>query len=109
MGHIRHEMTDPEVLKEVGRRLRALRKARKLTRAGVAERAGLGLSTVMRAERGDGPTVLTLVRLLRVYGRIQDLDQFIQEPTVSPLAVMARGTPEGRRGRPGSKGGQKGE
>jgi len=61
--------SDPEILADVGRRLAGLRSAAGLNQAEVAERAGLDRSTVSRAERGDNPTLLTVVRLLRVYGR----------------------------------------
>ena len=80
--------TDPEALKEVGRRLRALRKARGLTLAEAADATGLHTTTVSRAEHGDNPTLLTVVRLLRAYGRLSALDGFIPEAEVSPMALV---------------------
>lgn len=89
MGHIiPNEVPDPEVLDLIGGRLRGLRKASGFTIAEAAERAGLARKTVSRAEKGDNPTLLTLVRLLRVYGRLSALDQFIPEPEVSPMALL---------------------
>lgn len=81
-------MTDPEWMALVGRRLRALRKARGETQADAAARAGLDRETVSRAERGDNPTLLTLVRLLRAYDRLTALDAFIPEPQISPMALL---------------------
>lgn len=81
---------DPEVMKELGRRLRGLRDALGLNQAEAAERAGLDRSTVSRAELGDNPTLLTLVRLLRVYGRLEALDAFIPTAEVSPMALLSR-------------------
>jgi transcriptional regulator with XRE-family HTH domain len=91
------ERTDPEVLREIGRRLARLRKARDITQAEVAELAGIDRTTVSRAEQGDNPTLLTLLRLLRVYGRVSTLDAFIPEPEVSPMALVrgARGRARG--------------
>ena len=80
--------TDPEILQELGRRLRQLRMARGLTQAQAANQAGLDRTTVSRAERGENPNLLTLVRLLRVCGRLNALDSFIPEPEVSPLAIL---------------------
>lgn len=91
MSHIRPaEAPDPEILELVGERLRGLRKATGLTMAEAAERAGLARKTVSRAENGDNPTLLTLVRLLRVYGRLSALEQFVPEPEVSPMALLRR-------------------
>ena len=78
--------TDPEIIAEVGERLRALRRGRKLSREAVAAQAGLNKSTVARAESGQNPTLLTIVRLLRVYGVLRAFESFIPEPPLSPLA-----------------------
>ena len=81
-------MTDREVMGELGRRLRAQREAQRLTQVEAAERAGLSRRTVSRAEEGRNPTLLTLVRLLRLYGRVGALEDFLREPEVSPMAIL---------------------
>ena len=83
--------TDSEVMAEVGHRLRALRKATGLNQTEAAERAALDRSTVSRAENGDNPTLLTLIRLLRVFGRLDALETFIPVPEVSPMALVRQG------------------
>jgi len=89
MAHISlTQATDPEALEEVGRRLRRLRGSLDLTMEEAAEAAGLASKTVARAEQGQNPTLLTLLRLLRVYNRLSALDQFIPEPEVSPMALI---------------------
>ena len=89
---------DPEVLREVGGRLRALRKARGLTLADTAEATGLHPTTVSRAEHGDNPTLLTVIRLLRAYGRLAAIESFIPESEVSPMALVRQHRREGARG-----------
>lgn len=79
---------DPEILEILGKRLRALRKARRLTLDQVAEQAGLDRGTVSRAEHGDNPTMVTMLRLLRTYGRLAALENFIPEPEVSPMDLI---------------------
>ena len=81
-------MTDPEILRLLGARLRALREAQGLTSVEVAARAGLARRTVYRAERGENPTLLTVVRLLRLHRRLETLDSFLPEPELSPMAVL---------------------
>lgn len=80
--------TDSEILRHLGDRLRTLRKARALTQTDAAERAGLSRNTLYRAEQGDNPTLLTLVRLLRVYGRLPALEQFLPPADLSPMARL---------------------
>ncbi|MEX1181960.1 MAG: helix-turn-helix domain-containing protein [Gemmatimonadota bacterium] len=82
------ELTDVEIMGELGRRLAQLRKSAGLTQAAAAERAGLDRSTVSRAEQGDNPNLLTVIRLLRVYGRLGALEAFIPEPGVSPMQLV---------------------
>lgn len=92
-------VTDREVIEELGRRLRALREAQRLTRVETAERAGLSRRTVSRAEEGHNPTLLTVVRLLRLYGRLGALEDFLPEPEVSPMAILrSRQSRQGRSG-----------
>jgi DNA-binding XRE family transcriptional regulator len=77
---------DSEILADVGRKLRGLRGS--LSQARAAQLAGLTRQTVIRAERGDNPTLLTIVRLLRAYGRVNALGALIPSPTVSPMALL---------------------
>ncbi len=75
-------------MQEIGRRLEALRESRRLTMVEAAEQAALSRHTLYRAERGQNPTLLTVVRLLRVYGRLAALESFIPKPEISPIAVL---------------------
>ncbi len=89
MPHIRFtNRPDPDVMAEIGRRLARARRSRDLTQGEAAAQAGLGRATVSRAERGENPNLLTLVRLLRVYGRLDALEAFLPEPDVSPMALI---------------------
>lgn len=80
--------TDTEVMAWTGARLQALRETRGLTSSEAAQQAGLSRRTVYRAERGLNPTLLTIVRLLRLYGRLEALESFLPEPEVSPMALI---------------------
>lgn len=80
--------SDQEILEEIGSRLKGLRKARGLTQSDAAERAGIGRNTLYRTERGNNPTLHTVIRLLRVYGRLDALDGFIPTPELSPMARL---------------------
>lgn len=81
-------VTDREVMQMVGARLRALRRAQGTSILDTAAATGLSRMTISRAEHGDNPTLLTVVRLLRAYGRLAALEGFIPEATVSPVALL---------------------
>lgn len=80
--------TDREVLQDLGRRLRALRETQQLTAVEAAARTGLSRRTIWRAEQGDNPTMLTLVRLMRLYGCVDAWASFLAEPEVSPMELL---------------------
>lgn len=87
-GLITTGATDREVLRTIGKRLTALREARELTAVLASNAAGVSRRTLQRAEAGENSTLLTLVRLLRVYGRLGALETFIPEPEISPLKLL---------------------
>lgn len=61
-------------LGEVAEDIAAWRKLRSLTQAQVADRAGVGTTTLRRLERGDGGVSLeNLLRVLRALGVLDDL------------------------------------
>lgn len=80
--------TDGEIMAEIGHRLRAMRKSRKISQSEAAAKSGVSRKTVHLAEHGENPTLLTLVRLLRTYGALESLSEFIPEVELSPLEVL---------------------
>lgn len=80
--------TDSEILKEIGQRMAGLRRARGLTQTDAAQRAGLSRNTLYRAEQGENPTLHTVIRLLRAYGRLPALEAFIPTLEISPMARL---------------------
>lgn len=83
------KMTDQALLKVVGERLSGLRLARNLTQQQVADQAGVGLRTVQRLELGAVATQFSgLIRVCRVLGLVENLETFIPEPAVSPMAQL---------------------
>lgn len=84
-------------METVGRRLRDYRLRQNISRAHLAERAGLGVATVARAEAGHNPRLITLIRILRALGRLDSLDALLPEPALSPLDAIDRNSPEPRR------------
>lgn len=83
-----HAHTDNELLDTVGEQLRKLREARGFTQTEAAEKADISRPTLMRAEKGENISVRTLIHLLRIYGRIEALENLLQAPDVSREEVL---------------------
>jgi transcriptional regulator with XRE-family HTH domain len=81
-------LTDDAILSALGERLAQLRITRGMTQAELADAAGVAKRTVERVESGESIQLLTLVRLCRVLGLIDGLDQLVPEQTPSPMALL---------------------
>lgn len=83
------QVTDEEILRELGERLTGARLERNLTQASLAEQAGVSKRTVERLESGEVATQLSgFVRVCRVLGLLERLDALIPEPMPSPIAQL---------------------
>lgn len=86
---INGQLTDEAVLRELGARIAALRLARNLTQAALAEQAGVSKRTVERLEAGAVAAQLSaLLRICRALGILEQFDSLIPEPAQSPLAQL---------------------
>jgi transcriptional regulator with XRE-family HTH domain len=104
MNHIRVTSTTGEVLQEVGSRVRAYRLQQNKTHAELAKEAGIGRATLVRAEAGQNSSLETLVKILRVLGRLDALNDFLAPPLISPIQVAAFQGRTRRRARKATKG-----
>ena len=80
--------THTEILREVGSRIRAYRLQRNLSQGDLASQAGVNRTTVRDIERGNDSQLSTLLKILRVLGRLDALDSFLPEPSISPIQLM---------------------
>lgn len=60
-------------MRVIGQDLSTWRKLRRLTAAEVADRAGIGVNTVLRLERGEGATLENVLRVCRALGVLDPL------------------------------------
>jgi transcriptional regulator with XRE-family HTH domain len=91
------QLSEPEILAELGRRLRRYRLQQNLTQADLARDAGVGNRTVRNLERGGDVQLGTLLRILRALGRLDALDAFLPRPGVSPMELLRSGGRERQR------------
>jgi transcriptional regulator with XRE-family HTH domain len=72
--------------------------------ASVAAAAGVNPNTVLNVELGKNPRLLTILRLLRVYGRLEAVDAFLPVPQISPLQLAKQKGHVRQRARSGKDG-----
>jgi transcriptional regulator with XRE-family HTH domain len=85
---------NPEVLKELGRRLAMVRKQRQRTQLELATAAGVGVATLRRIEDGKDGKLGSWVRLLVALDLEAAIDGLLPEDLRSPLVEV-----KGRRRR----------
>jgi len=77
----------PEVLREVGARLKALRLQQNRRVRDLAADAGVSPRTIDRLEAGRNIGTENLVRVIRALGRLQAFEVLVPAPEVSPYDV----------------------
>ena len=80
--------SDQSILKELTRRIRRRRLNLNLTQQQVADQSGLHIQTVKNFESGNNASLLTLIQILRVFGDLGALDQFLPDPGISPIQLL---------------------
>ena len=90
--------TTPEaIIAELGARIAHRRIELGMTQVKAAEQAGVGKRTIERIEAGGDTQLTTLVRLIRILGLTDQLDQLIPEPTTSPIEMLKQKQPKKRK------------
>lgn len=77
----------PDVLREVGTRLKALRLQQNRRVSDLAADAGVSPRTINRLEAGHSVGTGNLVQIMRALGRLQAFEALVPVPEVSPYDV----------------------
>jgi len=80
-------MSDNEVIRDIGRRIKQLRLNKNMSQEALSERTGLHRVTVSNIERGQKMSLLTIIQVLRGLDELQRLDAIIPEERLSPLQL----------------------
>ncbi len=86
-----YECSTPELVRLLGTRFREYRLRCGLTQSEVAERSGVGMTTIHKFENGTAGnlSLSTFLLLLKVVGRIEALDALMPELPESPYLQRA--------------------
>lgn len=84
-----YEYTTPELVHRLGERFKDYRMRCNLTQKEVAERSGIGLTTIHKFENGSAGNISlsTFILLLKVVGQINALDDVLPELPESPYLM----------------------
>ena len=84
-----YEYSTPELVRLLGTRFKEYRMRCNLTQREVAERSGIGLTTIHKFENGTAGnlSLSTFMLLLKVVGQINALDDVLPELPESPYLI----------------------
>jgi transcriptional regulator with XRE-family HTH domain len=77
-----------ELEKELGQQLHDLRLRQNINQNELAKRAGVALNVVKNLEKGNGATIKSFIKVLRVLGRAEWLASLAPEVSISPLQLI---------------------
>ncbi len=92
--------SDEAIEKQIGRYLRKTRQDQRKTQAQVAKSADISRSTLSLLERGSSGNLTTLIKVLRVLGRLEVLSALQYQQTISPMVLAQAQHREVSRVRP---------
>src|SRR5256885_17088495 len=85
---ITNQLTDDAVMEELGRRLAQTRLNRNMRQDVLAAEAGISVPSVQRIERGRPTEIRSVIRVLRVLGLLDSLEQAVPQPLPSPIEQL---------------------
>ncbi len=83
-------LSNPQIEKELGKRLKDRRLEMNLSQEQIAKRSGLSRRTVTAIENGGGSTLTTLIAMLRALQALDTLENFLPDPGISPIAMTSK-------------------
>ncbi|MEM9015965.1 MAG: helix-turn-helix transcriptional regulator [Verrucomicrobiota bacterium] len=84
---ITSQLSDEAILEEIGNRLKRERLNRNVSQATLASEAGVSRKTITNIETGEGCSFGTLLAVLRVLDRLENMDAFLPDPGISPIQL----------------------
>ncbi|PWC11161.1 XRE family transcriptional regulator [Brenneria roseae subsp. americana] len=84
-------MSEGEIVTELCRRIKDARIQQRLSQVDLAERAGLGIATIKRAEMGESITLSSLLCILRGLNRLHQLEGVLFDAEVESFNALVSG------------------
>ena len=77
-------LADKAILNRIGCHLRSVRLRQNITQQSLSESAGISLSSLKKVEKGEIGSFDTLLRVLRILGKLDVLQPLVDEEQLSP-------------------------
>ncbi|WP_192457421.1 helix-turn-helix domain-containing protein [Musicola keenii] len=84
-------MSEGDIITELCRRIKDARIQQRLSQVDLAERAGLGIATIKRAEMGESITLSSLLSILRGLNRLHQLEGVLFDASVETFNAQVNG------------------
>lgn len=81
-------LTNQEILKELGTRVRSRRIHKRLTQEDLAGSSGININTVRSLEYGEPVTIENFIKVLRALKLLDQLEEFLPDIGPSPIDLM---------------------
>ena len=82
------ELSDPAILKKLGKRLKDYRISQRFKQQELAEESGVGISTIAKIEKGQSVSLSLLISVMRTLGLLENLELLVPEQRISPFELL---------------------
>ena len=83
-----YSMSDPAIMKELGRRFREYRLRSNLSQRALAIKTGLSVMSVQHLENGSSVSLSTFISVLRMLKLLGNLENLVPELPISPVELL---------------------
>ncbi|MBR5715688.1 MAG: helix-turn-helix transcriptional regulator [Bacteroidales bacterium] len=76
--------SDSTILRRIGEKLKTIRLKQNITQQSLSEAADVSLSSIKKIEKGEIGSFDSLLRVMRILGRLEVLQPLVEEEQLSP-------------------------
>lgn len=80
-------MTDDEILKKLGAKLKEIRLEANMKQKELSEKSGLSMFSISQIETGHNTSVLSLIQILKALNRMDLFEPFLKEREIDPKLI----------------------
>lgn len=84
-------LLEGDLLEEFGLQIKKLRKQAGLSQQDLADHIGTTRIRIGEIERGKNTSIIFILRILKVFNKINDLQEILQVEPISPKAMFEKG------------------
>ena len=88
MGRSYKQSPIPSVIKDLGRKVKLLRKKQGMTQEDLANHSGLSLTPIKYLESGKNISLDKFLKILRSLGRISEMEDVLPDEIISPRDIV---------------------